>query len=727
MESITNLTNLTANDSNVNMNMNLAQSPGFVDELEGIINNEPLKNKYETVKFHKLNKFPFFLIGKVVSKFDFDGVSKFLNGVGMLIGPDILLTVAHNLCHMSISQNGAKKIYMSKKVCFFAAANGDFNPFEPIKSQEIYVPPAYINSLENDDREEQLNNDWGLVYLSAPVGDQVISILDVEKTNYIKIYQQGDNKFYQFFTNNQNLNLLKLAKQTKSKKISIVGYTEFKDTYKNNSAYKFLNNFTKNENHQERNSKGSNHITPIINAINTGMTQNNQEMVKLLNPNFATQGKIYSEYLSEKEKNININISINTDSEGIFSNPRKNNPQVASPDISSNGLDYIILNNEEFNKDFDSNDVDKLIMSESKGNLIISEEEEMNEKNLLKAIRYQISTYKGQSGSPIFLRIKKITDKNKSMKNTSSDIYQFVGLHSRRGPLAGEQKFYESEKMNALTENMMTSDIKTLVQINTQEGLDRDSDKNMKSGKEININNEIIKQNGMCEYNIALSIIGESIGQIKDIVKTKFGTQKESYNYLNENECTEIPLSYEKSESLIQFNGMIDHELKSDFILTKIYLNDSVQLSGLFKKNVSLSVIFAFGSKIFNVPKEYILLKDINDSEYSNIHNFNFDCNKKYYEIMQDSENCQTMNFELMLNIKKYGENMSNKILQKFLENYDLEESQLKKDFEKKYMKQLFHSIFAEIASFENIHPTYGKLFKKIRKTILKKLDKISN
>ncbi len=90
---------------------------------------------------------------------------------------------------------------------------------------------------------------------------------------------------------------------------------------------------------------------------------------------------------------------------------------------------------------------------------------------------------------------------------------------------------------------------------------------------------------------------------------------------------------------------------------------------------------------------------------------------------MQDSENCQTMKFELMLNIKKYGEIMSNKIIQKFLENYDLEESQLKKDFEKKYMKPLFHSIFAEISSFENTNPTYGKLFKKIRKTILKKLD----
>ena len=44
-------------------------------------------------------------------------------------------------------------------------------------------------------------------------------------------------------------------------------------------------------------------------------------------------------------------------------------------------------------------------------------------------------------------------------------------------------------------------------------------------------------------------------------------------------------------------------------------------------------------------------------------------------------------------------------------------------DFEKKYMKPLFHSIFAEISPFENIQPTYGKLFKKIRKMILNKLQ----
>ena len=88
---------------------------------------------------------------------------------------------------------------------------------------------------------------------------------------------------------------------------------------------------------------------------------------------------------------------------------------------------------------------------------------------------------------------------------------------------------------------------------------------------------------------------------------------------------------------------------------------------------------------------------------------------------MEDPDNSSSISFELMLNIKKYGEFIANNILQKYLENYDLEESQLKKDF-KKHMKGLFHIIFREINKFENIPLTYGKLFKKIRKMILNKL-----
>ena len=47
------------------------------DGLEGIIQKEPQKNKYETVGYHKMNQFPYYLIGIVLSKFEIDGINKF--------------------------------------------------------------------------------------------------------------------------------------------------------------------------------------------------------------------------------------------------------------------------------------------------------------------------------------------------------------------------------------------------------------------------------------------------------------------------------------------------------------------------------------------------------------------------------------------------------------------------------------------------------------------------
>ena len=373
-------------------NQGIICGESHVDELEGIVTNEPKNNKYETVKFHKLNIFPYYLIGKVISKFDFSGTNKFLNGVGILIAPDVVLTVAHNLCHMS----NKDEILLTKRVLFFAAAHGDFNLFEPVKSINTYIPENYINALKTDNREEQLYNDWGLIFLSAPIGNYITQILDVDRSsNYIKLI----DGLYSFFVNNENLNLPALTKIAQSDKISIVGYTEYKENYKNNTAYKFIKNFNKNIDESELNEAGK----------------------------------------------ININININTsETEGLISSSRyyKNTEKKNS---GVQGIDYIVLGNEEYNRDFDLNDADKLIMSESKG--FLKNDEELS----LKSIRYRISTYKGQSGSPIFIRSRLISEKDPNMKTKPSYIYKFIGLHSRRGP-SSEDKFYESEKLNNLTE-----------------------------------------------------------------------------------------------------------------------------------------------------------------------------------------------------------------------------------------------------------------------------------
>ena len=632
------------------------------DDLEGIIQNEPQKNKYEIVGYHKMNQFPYYLIGKVVSKFEMDGINKFLNGVGFLIGPNIVLTVAHNLCHLN--QNG--KILHTKKVIFFSCANGDFYLFEHVKSVKTFVPESYIEALKKEDKNEELLNDWGLIYLNAPIGNSIINLLDIENKNELKINQDC---FYNFFTYNEGLKLDKIVEMVNSEKISIIGYTEYKDKYKNNPAYKFLNNFRK----KNKNEKGEN---SQFEEINTNISQNKNIMNEIIKSN------------EENSLKEDFTEGLITSSRYYFGNNFNNK-------LSLNGIDYIVLNDEDLNKEFDVTDADKQIMSESKGKLVLSENEKDDKTNNM--LRYKISTYKGQSGSPIFLRYKRISNSKKG-----EYVYQFLGLHSRRGPL---KNFYESEKMNQLTENLLTSDIpgrehNTVFKNknNIEDNFDDIKKKSDLSYNDTKKNyNEIVILNGSCDYNCAVSILGSTIPKIVSLV----------HKYLEDVKQTENEISTNK--------------IKSEFVYTKLLLNDEVKFSGLFKRYVPLSVLFSFGSKIFNVPKEYILLEDIANPLGLSIQNFNYDQNKKLSEVMEDPDNSSSISFELMLNIKKYGEFIANNILQKYLENYDLEESQLKKDF-KKHMKGLFHIIFREINKFENIPLTYGKLFKKIRKMILNKL-----
>ena len=78
-----------------------------------------------------------------------------------LIGPKIILTVAHNLCHLN--HNG--KILHTKKVVFFSCSNGDFNLFDPVKSLKSFVPENYVEALIKEDKDNELLNDWGLIYL----------------------------------------------------------------------------------------------------------------------------------------------------------------------------------------------------------------------------------------------------------------------------------------------------------------------------------------------------------------------------------------------------------------------------------------------------------------------------------------------------------------------------------------------------------------------------------
>ncbi len=57
----------------------------------------------------------YYLIGIVISKFEINGINQFLNGIRILIGLNIVLTVVHYLYHL----NQNCKNLQSKKVVIF--------------------------------------------------------------------------------------------------------------------------------------------------------------------------------------------------------------------------------------------------------------------------------------------------------------------------------------------------------------------------------------------------------------------------------------------------------------------------------------------------------------------------------------------------------------------------------------------------------------------------------
>ena len=647
----------------------------YGSELEGTINNEPLKNIYKTIKYHKMNKFPYFFIGKIVSKFTYNNSKHFINGVGILIGPKIILTVAHNLCHLNSSNK--KNILIAKKVNFYPASNADFTPFFNINSNQIYISPNYLEALIMNDKNKQLENDWSLIFLKENLGQSILNLFDINLNNNENNFLQIENNLYKFFLNEINLNDLN------NYQMSLIGYTEYKNNYNNSNIYKFFNNFinennilNNNNNNEEINfNKISNEITTFEENQGKIIEEFLDEEKQLILNNKKKSNNLINNNNNKTNNNLNIN-NINIIEEGLFISNKNNN--FFSEKKNENGLNYIILNNKNENRNFNTfEDINKLIMSESIGNFEI--------KNYY--IFYKISTYKGQSGSPIFL-IKK------DEKRDEYDYY-FIGIHSRRGPSRGEL-LLNKKKKDKLKEDYF----------------DNLSNKNW--NKYQNYYNYDENVNGLCEYNFALGIFGNKKKEIINIINythKKLNNNKLIFDnyYLNENDN--------------------NNNINTPFILIKLLLYEELKFIGIFNKNLSYEILFNFAGKILKIPEQFILLQIENDEDI--ILNYNYDKSKKIFTIFNEikinniknnNKNIKKLIFIIKINMKKYGEFLAEKILNKYLIDKNTNINLIKNNINE-HKKEIFNSIFFEIKNFINYSFLYGNIFKKIRKVILTKLD----
>lgn len=185
---------------------------------EGIIKNESL-SKHEFVDCGNLSKFPYCLVGKINSEFKNERICK--SGVGILIGPNIVLTAGHNLTNIN---RRTEALEIIDSISFNLGMNGDFEPFETITSTEYFIPDDFIEGIKEENAKKQLSNDWAVVYLPIPIGKTLVSLYNLNNFSYLQVRENG---LYSYFTDNASQNLSKLAGI--NSEISIIGYSWIDD------------------------------------------------------------------------------------------------------------------------------------------------------------------------------------------------------------------------------------------------------------------------------------------------------------------------------------------------------------------------------------------------------------------------------------------------------------------------------------------------------------------
>jgi len=197
------------------------------NNLEAILVKEPHDNSYEVIEPYKTFKYPFCFVGLVKCKFFFEGKIYEGEGVGTLIGPQIVFTSAHNLMF-----NVEKRVVSAYSVEFIPCLNGSFKVFENVKSTHQVIPEKFKAAKKKGNFEEMVQNDYCLVLLDRNFGDELVKYLDLDENN-INLDLEVKDHFYSFFENNQNIHNLNMKKSSLNNlqytKVSMISYTKYNE------------------------------------------------------------------------------------------------------------------------------------------------------------------------------------------------------------------------------------------------------------------------------------------------------------------------------------------------------------------------------------------------------------------------------------------------------------------------------------------------------------------
>lgn len=159
-------------------------------ETEKEINSIEKKGKRNT----NTSSFPHSVHGVILVKKSEDDVPRW--GSGILVGPDIVLTAAHNVYD---DEKPIRKRYPSIK--FIPGVNGDEAPFGEIEVDSVFAPDDYINHKGTKEENGANGDDYAVVILKKPIG---------RETGYFGLHLLRE----------QEITMLK------SKKVFIVGYAK---------------------------------------------------------------------------------------------------------------------------------------------------------------------------------------------------------------------------------------------------------------------------------------------------------------------------------------------------------------------------------------------------------------------------------------------------------------------------------------------------------------------
>ena len=360
---------------------------------EAILENEPFDNNYFIVPPSLMNLHPYVFLGKLETHFLNTANQHCISeGVGFLIGNDIILTSAHNI------YNGINEPTLIE---FTPLINGAIKLITPIKVIHYEIMHEFRERKLKGITDDILMYDFAVCFLEKKLGSEIIEMFNINtkiETKF-KFFNFGNKQLFYYFMQlkNEMMNLNhKFSDGNMCEKIAMISYINYKAEYLQTEHFRFKTSILR----ALSNKTNIIHETTHNNDYHIFMPEfkekkRNANNIKSLNNNTM--------YLENDSTLLTECRGTLCNTLGVYKNKKGK---------SSDNLQEDIRVSEISLSDRPTRD------TMSYNRMSIYNKKLTHKDNKFYEMDYLITTYVGQSGSPIFLRKK-------------NNDYILIGIHSR--------------------------------------------------------------------------------------------------------------------------------------------------------------------------------------------------------------------------------------------------------------------------------------------------------